>query len=172
MCVVTHHRLLYIVETVVGPVNATDSDGSDRNSHVSYFIVGGASDRFVIDASTGDVKIQINADLDRETTPMYNLSILAIDQGYPSKTGSTSMIITVEDVNDTPPEFKPTSYVKRIFEDFQIGTSVVQCTAEDEDLYFYLVYSIESVSARNETGAGVNDSLVQVSKLDLFIDAL
>lgn len=162
MCVVAHHRLFYIVETIIGRVNATDLDGTDRNSHVSYFIVDGASDRFVIDASTGDVKIQINAHLDRETAPMYNLSILAIDQGYPSNTGSTSMIITIDDVNDTPPEFKPTSYVKNISEGALIGVTVVQCTAVDVDLDSYLVYNIKSVSARDETGGDVNGSWVQV----------
>lgn len=147
---------------MVGTVNATDSDGSERNSHVNYFIVDGAADKFIINASNGDVIVQTNAVLDRETVASYNLTILAVDQGYPAKTGSTSMIITIDDVNDTPPEFTNMPYQTRILENKAVNSDVYKCSATDKDVDIMLEFSILAFAAVDEDGQEINHTLVQV----------
>lgn len=150
---------------MVGTVKATDSDGSERNSHVNYFIVDGAADKFIINASNGDVMVQTNAVLDRETVDSYNLTILAVDQGYPAKTGSTSMLITLDDVNDTPPEFTNMPNQTSILENKTITSNIYQCSASDEDFNHILEFSILSVAAEDEDGQEINNTLVKVTVL-------
>jgi hypothetical protein len=44
--------------------------------------------------------IQISCILDRESTDHYNLEIIAQDGGVPSRTSTTSLMITIMDIND------------------------------------------------------------------------
>ena len=149
-------------DTTIGYVNASDLDGTARNSHINYFIVDGASGKFIINASSGGVMIQANAQLDRETVSTYNLSIVAVDQGYPALTGSTSMLVTVEDVNDTPPKFTNLPNATRVIEDKPIGSVVFFCLGNDSDSDSTLYFTIKELIANAENGDVLNKTLVKV----------
>jgi hypothetical protein len=70
--------LIFFPGTSVTTVRATDSDGSAPNNEVFYLIESGGGDNFRIDSSTG--LISTTNRLDRETTPAYNLTVLAVDR--------------------------------------------------------------------------------------------
>ena len=61
-------------------------------------------------------------DLERGGQPQYQLVIHAVDRGQPRKTGSAQVTITVEDINDSPPQFEPGSYVEYVPENAQVST--------------------------------------------------
>lgn len=82
-------------------VSAFDSDSVPSWSRFSYFIgSGNENGAFSINPQTG--QITVTAELDRETLPIYNLTVLARIPG-PSATGSASLLVTLEDINDNGP---------------------------------------------------------------------
>lgn len=112
-------------------VSAEDSDSVPSWSRFSYsFAVEFDQSVFSIDAKTGQVSVA--APLDRETTPVYNLTVLAVDTGTPPATGSTTVIVSLEDINDNGPTLT-TSYAE-VMENQRAGTAVATLTAADADL--------------------------------------
>jgi protocadherin Fat 4 len=146
----------------VGSVTATDADGTDPNNKTQYFIQSGAMDHFAINLTTGDIYVQINAKLDRENIPKYNITVIAIDQGSPPITGTARVVIDIIDVNDDLPYFNRSNYAENVYENRSGGTAITTCEAFDKDNDHELQYSIADVHGRDETGAQVNESLVKV----------
>ncbi|XP_053381726.1 protocadherin Fat 4-like [Mercenaria mercenaria] len=146
--------------TLVKQVFATDDDGTERNNELNYIIIRGGSDRFTINATSGWVSVQLGARFDRETDSNYNLTIFAIDQGYPPRTGTTTLSIDVTDVNDVLPEFSEKEYSASVKENAGSLSIVKNCPASDDDLNDILKYSISNITASDEKGMKVNQSLV------------
>ncbi|MBZ3877696.1 Protocadherin Fat 4 [Sciurus carolinensis] len=112
-------------------VNASDADAS-TNAVISYSIVGGNS-QFTINPSTG--QIITSALLDRETKDNYTLIVVSSDAGYPEAlSSSTSVLVTVTDVNDNPPRFQHHPYVTHIPSPALPGSFVFAVTVTDADI--------------------------------------
>ncbi|XP_015248433.1 PREDICTED: protocadherin Fat 4 [Cyprinodon variegatus] len=112
-------------------VSAEDSDSVPSWSRFSYSIAPEFNTNvFTINPKTGQVSVA--AQLDRETTPIYNLTVLAIDTGTPPATGSTTIIVNLEDINDNGPTLT-TTYAE-VMENQRAGSSVTTLTASDPDL--------------------------------------
>ncbi|XP_045324040.1 protocadherin Fat 4 isoform X2 [Leopardus geoffroyi] len=112
-------------------VSAFDSDSVPSWSRFSYFIgSGNENGAFSINPQTG--QITVTAELDRETLPVYNLTVLAIDSGTPSATGSASLLVTLEDINDNGPML--TISEGEVMENKRPGTLVMTLQSTDPDL--------------------------------------
>uniref|UniRef100_A0A4W6BX20 Cadherin domain-containing protein n=1 Tax=Lates calcarifer TaxID=8187 RepID=A0A4W6BX20_LATCA len=112
-------------------VSAEDSDSVPSWSRFSYSIAPEFDKNvFTINPKTGQVSVA--AELDRETTPVYNLTVLAVDTGTPPATGSTTVIVNLEDINDNGPTLT-TAYAE-VMENQRAGTAVTTLTASDPDL--------------------------------------
>lgn len=112
-------------------VSAEDSDSVPSWSRFSYSISPESDQNvFTIDPRTGQVSVA--ADLDREQTPVFNLTVLAVDTGTPPATGSATLIVNLEDVNDNGPTL--TTVYAEVMENQRPGTSVATLTATDSDL--------------------------------------
>ena len=115
-------------------VHATDAD-SNRNSQILYqlrsTVPSDADNAFTLDAESG--KIYTNIKLDREEVAFYTLTVEAIDQGSPQRTGTATVSITVADKNDNPPRFTRLFSVN-VTENAAIGTFVIQVTSSDRDI--------------------------------------
>ncbi|XP_053381635.1 protocadherin Fat 4-like [Mercenaria mercenaria] len=147
--------------TPVGRVFASDADGTDPNNKSQFFITDGANNDFTVNSLTGEVSVQINRELDRETTPSYNVTIIAIDQGAPPLTGTATLSIDIIDINDEFPVFSRTSYTVQVFENEHIGKIVIDCPATDADENNKLEYTIIKTEAKDELGHNVNYTLVE-----------
>lgn len=78
----------------------------------SYRIIGGNS-QFTINPSTG--QIITSALLDREAKENYTLVVVSSDAGFPEPlSSSTSVLVSVTDINDNPPRFQHHPYVTHI----------------------------------------------------------
>ncbi|KAL3188472.1 hypothetical protein MRX96_003441 [Rhipicephalus microplus] len=62
---------------------------------------GNVGDKFQLEAHTG--RLLASAPLDREAVSEYRLTVVATDQGSPTRTGSCTLVVTVLDENDEPP---------------------------------------------------------------------
>lgn len=83
--------------------------------------------------SLGMYKIKLARQLDRETTPIHNISITCSDNGQPKNSNTTILVVHVTDVNDNFPKFNQTVYNVSIHENNELGDVVALITATDKD---------------------------------------
>ncbi|EDO30364.1 predicted protein [Nematostella vectensis] len=115
----------------VGRVATTDEDIND-NARVRYYISSGnTSLMFSVNETTGI--ISTTSTLDREQNASYTLIITAKDHGIPALESNTSVMITIEDVNDNKPLFSKSVYNVTLRESVFLKTQVVQVIATDPD---------------------------------------
>lgn len=119
-----------LVDSVVLQVRASDLD-SGLNSDIKYSLLTGAND-FSIDSIHGYIKIK--RALDRENRSLHSLTIQAEDSGLKTKLASTTtVLITITDINDNIPSFVPDKYLVRVREDLPVGAIITTVTARDTD---------------------------------------
>jgi protocadherin Fat 1/2/3 len=73
------------------------------------------------------------APLDREFTPYYWLTVLAVDRGSVPLSAVTEVYIEVTDINDNIPSMSRPVFYPSVKEDAPLGTSVLQLEAWDPD---------------------------------------
>lgn len=73
------------------------------------------------------------APLDREFTPFYWLTVLAVDRGSVPLSAVTEVYIEVTDINDNIPCMSQPVFYPSVQEDAPLGTSVLQLEAWDPD---------------------------------------
>ena len=130
----------------VGQVTAYDGDISAPNNVVNFEILDSGNDTFGI---TSSGVINLKRTLDFETEVELTLEILAYDSGDIPLSVSTTVTVSVQDVNDNKPVFTRDAYFFDIREDLSsfelIGT--VLATDEDSGVNAELVYSLKSADA-------------------------
>lgn len=110
---------------------------------VSYSIVPGmtnSSNRYQMFSIDDFGQIRILRPLDHETTPAYTLSLRAQTQTSPPLVAHMELLIQVRDINDNHPEFESSPYTATVVENAEVGTSIIQVRARDEDLPRQLEY--------------------------------
>ncbi|XP_073505745.1 protocadherin alpha-5-like isoform X2 [Phyllobates terribilis] len=78
--------------------------------------------------------VVLKKSLDREKEPLFNLTLTAFDGGKPKLSGTTQLVISIQDVNDNAPTFSQSVYETYLLENAQKGTVVVELNATDADL--------------------------------------
>uniref|UniRef100_A0A3Q2WBJ4 Cadherin domain-containing protein n=1 Tax=Haplochromis burtoni TaxID=8153 RepID=A0A3Q2WBJ4_HAPBU len=146
------------IGTSVATVSAVDEDSIVNWNHFFFTIEHGNTNfSFSIDPSNGI--ISVNSPLDREVWPVYNLTVIATDNGSPPATGTTNVIVTIGDINDNAP--KLTSTEAHVRENQPEGTIVTKLTAFDSDLppnqgpFMYWLLDSSVASAFSLTPDGV-----------------
>ncbi|XP_069651909.1 cadherin-23 isoform X2 [Haliaeetus albicilla] len=132
-------------------VTATDAD-SGLSQQLDYRIESGGQDRFLIDATTGVIRVA-NISIDREERDAYRLTVVAVDQGTPALSGTATVSLFIDDVNDCRPEFINPIQTVSVPESAAPGTVVAEVTAIDRDLHPRLEYYLLEIVARDDTDA-------------------
>ncbi|XP_038652225.1 protocadherin-10-like [Scyliorhinus canicula] len=127
--------------TVTALINVIDRD-SGRNGEVHCEIPKNVPFKLQI-SSSGHHKLITSDMLDRETTPLYNIAILARDSGSPPLSTIKTIQITVSDINDNAPRFARPMDTVYVMENNAPGTSIFTVTAfdPDQDQNSYVTYS-------------------------------
>ncbi|XP_008428317.1 cadherin-23 isoform X2 [Poecilia reticulata] len=133
---------------VVTQLSATDAD-SGANGWLMYRLESGAQDRFVVDPISGAVLVG-NTTLDREERGSYRLVVMATDRGTPPLSGTATLTVILDDVNDSRPRFIEPITMISVNESTPPGVVVATLTAEDPDLNPRLEYYIISVEAKDD----------------------
>ncbi|XP_036378980.1 protocadherin alpha-3-like [Megalops cyprinoides] len=71
--------------------------------------------------------------LDRESTPVHSMTIMASDLGTPPLSSSTEITVKISDVNDNSPMFSENPYVLYLNENNVPGASIFSVSATDLD---------------------------------------
>ncbi|XP_053092846.1 protocadherin alpha-2 isoform X3 [Pangasianodon hypophthalmus] len=125
---------------------ASDAD-SHRNSVKTYKL--SPNEHFSLDVQSGEehsvsAELVLQKALDREKQPVIQLTLTAIDEGKPPKSGTVRITVNIEDVNDNIPTFSKPLYKIRVAENIPVGTTIIKLVATDldEGLNGELVYSL------------------------------
>ncbi|XP_040892286.1 protocadherin-23 [Toxotes jaculatrix] len=130
-------------DTTLLTLSAEDQDWSPENTHLDYAIIRGNDEkRFCLEVKKIQVENQMKNlgklvlcnPLDRETTESYALTVSVSDRGTPPLNSSAVVMVTVTDCNDNAPVFSSTEYHAQVSENSQVGTRLVQVSAQDPDL--------------------------------------
>lgn len=133
-------------------MTAVDLD-TGNNARLTYRIVGGnksyqqqpnnqtamatnnldeTSEVFGIFPNNGWIYTRVA--LDRETRDRYDITVLASDNGTPSATATTHVIVNIDDANDNDPQFTRDSYEFSVEENLRRGVIIGTISATDADL--------------------------------------
>ncbi|XP_076832194.1 protocadherin Fat 4 isoform X2 [Brachyhypopomus gauderio] len=128
---------LHILENGEEPSDTThEISASDEdlgiNGQLTHFIENSSSARFFYLHPNGSLRILQN--LDRETQSHHTLIIIAVDSGLPPLTGTGTLIVVVDDVNDNRPVFDAEEFITLIAEDSPAGTVFARTSASDKDV--------------------------------------
>ena len=86
---------------------------------------------FTVDPMDG--RVTLARPLDREKIPQHILTVAVKDQGSLSKKNYARLVINVKDNNDHSPQFLSQLIQTQLFETAEVGSSVVQALAVDND---------------------------------------
>ncbi|KAJ7997604.1 hypothetical protein DPEC_G00230730 [Dallia pectoralis] len=124
-------------------LEAVDADMSRENRGLHFAIASGNTENvFQIESSVRFQEGQgfqtvgmllLAESLDFEVTPLYNLTVVVSDRGVPQRSSSVAVVITVGDVNDSPPAFSRGEYTVSLSEGAGAGTEILRLTALDPD---------------------------------------
>ncbi|ESO89854.1 hypothetical protein LOTGIDRAFT_164541 [Lottia gigantea] len=147
------------VGTSVTTVNANDADSAANSNNVFTYILTNLY--FEVHPNTG--VITNKAALDRETIEMHKLVVEARDQGTPSLTGTATVTVIVDDINDNSPVITGT-YDRIVVEDTSVGTLLFTVLATDADsgLNGKLTFSIAAGNTDNDFKIDSDGGFVQV----------
>ncbi|CAG5896090.1 unnamed protein product [Menidia menidia] len=124
------------IGTSVIQVTATDADDATygNSARVVYSILEGQP-YFSVDPDTGLIKTALPG-MDREVKENYQVVIQAKDMAgqMGGLSGTTTVSITLSDVNDNPPRFTKTLYEFRVPESSELGSAIGVIRAMDADI--------------------------------------
>ena len=118
----------------IGKIQVRDNDCGE-NGTVHYEIISTSTkvNRNMFDIEKADGTLIITGTLDHEQYPEHVLTVVATDQGSPSRRRFAQAIITVEDENDHSPMFVSRSFTEHVPFNAPRGYPVLQTLATDQD---------------------------------------
>ncbi|CAG9785326.1 unnamed protein product [Diatraea saccharalis] len=152
-------------------VLANDPDGLD--DLLTYHIISGSRDNFIINQKTGLITVSNDANLDRDiNADKYEIIVSAVDSGMPiPETATATVFVTIQDVNDKPPKFNMTETTTYISEKTKIDYLVTQIVAHDTDINSKLKFSlIDPIKAFSKAGVQLKPNSVYDYKHVFRID--
>ncbi|XP_038610870.1 protocadherin Fat 1 [Tachyglossus aculeatus] len=144
-------------------VQATDAD-TGLNGKIHYSLVSPTDSHFSMDVDTGIVWLERS--LDREVQAVHTLTVRAVDRGPAGQLSATAtLVVSVLDINDNPPEFEYREYGGAVAEDVPVGTEVLRVYAASRDVEANaeITYAIISGNEHGRFGVDATTGAVFVS---------
>lgn len=125
-----------------------------------------ASQVFSIDQLTGSIRIA--RQLNYQIKQVYNLTIIASDEGIPSLSSTANLLIEIEDVDDNQyaPHFTDNILTGSVKENSPIGTHVMNVIASDADSTFTLSNSPTNLLSSSSSSVSSANSFNTMSEED------
>ncbi|XP_014166941.1 protocadherin beta-15-like, partial [Geospiza fortis] len=79
------------------------------------------------------VELVLEKALDREEQAEMGFCIIAVDGGFPPRTGTIEISIIILDANDNAPQFMQERYIGKVLENMPVGSVVLTVLASDPD---------------------------------------
>ncbi|CAI9734033.1 protocadherin Fat 4-like [Octopus vulgaris] len=114
-------------------IEAKDADKTRKNQNIRYSLSGPGSFKFSIHPVAGTVRVKKSSTIDCETKCEYRLVVIAHDQLGKGLRGQSTLLISVNDINDNVPYFEETP-VLNIEPWTRVGTKLKTLKAIDKDV--------------------------------------
>lgn len=153
------------ISTIIGCVSSTDKE----NSSIQYYLStmeGEISTVFLLDKTSGCLSLQQLVDAEKQSR--YLLKIVAVDSGIVQLRTTSTVEVTINDVNDNPPSFASLVYNIDILENTLAGTNLLTLKATDPDFggTDIINYNIFSGNIGEKFSISNSGQLVLESSLD------
>ncbi|XP_061899824.1 protocadherin alpha-8-like [Entelurus aequoreus] len=137
------------------PLHAALDADVGKNTVNSYKL--SQNEHFSLDVHKGESatpELVLQKLLDREKQPMIKLTLTATDGGTPAKSGTMTIVVNVLDINDNAPVFSQQLYKASVYENIDIGTSIITLNATDLDAgqNGQVIYSFSDVGRGKQNG--------------------
>ena len=109
----------------------SDADAGN-NSKLTYSLENGDVAAFSIDQKTGTISSKTT--FDRETKASYSLTVRVTDHGQSPLHDTTTVDITILDINDNSPKISNLPATEQVTEGKNIGDTLFTVSASDKDL--------------------------------------
>jgi len=109
----------------------SDADAGN-NSKLSYSLESGDVAAFSIDQKTGTISSKTT--FDRETKASYSLTVRVTDHGQSPLQDTTTVDITILDINDNSPKIINLPATEQVSEGKNIGDTLFTVSASDKDI--------------------------------------
>uniref|UniRef100_A0A4W5Q4X2 Cadherin-23 n=1 Tax=Hucho hucho TaxID=62062 RepID=A0A4W5Q4X2_9TELE len=159
-----------ITEGQPGPrvwtLKAIDQD-SGLNGKVEYSITAGdPQNEFVVSPVEGELRVRRDVELDRETIPFYNITVMAKDLGNPPRISMVVVGVHVLDINDNDPMLLNLPHNTSVREGASIHTSVTTVQARDMDSGRNALLTYNITTGNHDGAFYINDTtgVVQVNR--------
>ncbi|XP_055349192.1 protocadherin Fat 3-like isoform X2 [Paramacrobiotus metropolitanus] len=144
----TVSELAPVGSVILKDIHANDADST--GNMVIYSIVKGPYSDYVRleDTLSGTLILNHQLDFENEQHKVFNITIMAKDQGNPPLTATANVQITVEDGDDLNPEFQQPRYTAALPRDARIGYELkvqpetIKALDRDHGMLTPVVYSI------------------------------
>lgn len=105
---------------------------------------------FDIERNTGELFLAIDYDIDKSTNPSSVTCVVTVSDGDLS--GTASVAITINDVNDNAPVFSLPSYTFYVAQNSAVGTQLGSISATDRDIgqYGEITYELDHTALGTE----------------------
>lgn len=113
-------------------ISATDADEAGPNSRVSYSLQRDQNNVFGIQSDTG--LLYLNKPVQLLGSDSVTVTVVAMDAGTPTFTGSQEIRLKIKDVNNHTPKFAHRKYEKSLIESHAVNSRFFHVVAVDDDL--------------------------------------
>lgn len=130
---------------VVTTVRARDPEDSPVVYSMVSILDSRSQGMFKVDSRSGQVSTSTT--LDRELMDVHYFRVVATDDSFPPRSGTTTLQINVQDCNDHGPTFEAEQFEASIREEATVGSTVITLRATDQDIgkNSEIEYGIKSV---------------------------
>ncbi|XP_062986049.1 protocadherin alpha-5-like [Elgaria multicarinata webbii] len=118
---------------VVASISVLDKDAG-ANGQVSCSLWPTGLPFKLVSSFKNYYSLTLSEPLDREKVAEYKLLVTVQDQGVPSLSASSSLVVSVGDVNDNPPAFAQPFYMVFVKENNPPGAHIFTVSATDPDM--------------------------------------
>ncbi|KAL2077323.1 hypothetical protein ACEWY4_026827 [Coilia grayii] len=157
------------VGTMVGLITVKDNDAG-KNGAVNLKIKGSVPFK-IENTYKNKYSLMVGGPLDRETTPLYNVTITATDEGTPPLSSTSVITVRVSDVNDNAPQFPEAVINVYVKENSPVGSVLQTVSAFDPDIdnNAQIVYSLIDNSLKSAAHAvNINSVTGDIHALQSF----
>lgn len=135
----------------VTTVRARDPEESPVVYSMVSLLDSRSQSMFKVDSRTGVISTTMS--LDREQMDVHYFRVVATDDSFPPRSGTTTLQVNVLDCNDHSPTFEAEQFDTSIRESATIGSTVITLRATDQDIgkNSEIEYGIESVNGGEAT---------------------
>ncbi|GFY64503.1 cadherin-related tumor suppressor [Trichonephila inaurata madagascariensis] len=112
-------------------------EGPNRQMEL-LILEGNIDNHFRLSVDDRGPLLTVVKELDREEygvpdSALHVVVVGAKDMGVPPRTGTATVAVVIQDINDSPPEFAKDVYYEFVSENEPVGSVVTTLTAKDED---------------------------------------